>query len=136
MIKKIPFRAAINLSIIILVLIIAFHILVVLQIIPYTIVWGGRLKSVTEMLRFEMASIILNALLIVIITIKSKYLKINIPSLIINVVLWIFVGLFSLNSIGNLFAKMTFETVVFTPVTFILAILCTRIALERDDVKV
>jgi hypothetical protein len=135
MIKRIPFRAAINASLILLALIIVFHFLVVLQFIPYAIVWGGRLTNETAMLRFETASILLNALLVIVILVKAGYVQLNIPPKTGTAVLWFFAGLFSLNTIGNLFAKMTIETVVFTPVTFVLAVLCFRIAMEPVNLK-
>lgn len=133
MIKKISFKTAIHGSLIMLGLIIVFHLLVLMHIIPFTIVWGGRLKNGTEMLRFEIAATIINALLITVIAIKGRYLKFNIPSKIITIILWLFVGLFSLNTIGNLLAKMTFETIVFTPITLMLAIFCLRIVLEQNN---
>jgi hypothetical protein len=135
MIKKIPFKAAIHGTILMLGLIIVFHLLVLLHIIPFTIVWGGRLKNGTEMLRFEIAAVIINALLIAVIAIKGRYLKFNIPSKIITIILWLFVGLFSLNTLGNLAAKTTMETVIFTPLTFMLAILCLRTVLEKNHLK-
>jgi len=130
MLKRIPFMASINGTLVLLGLIIVFHLLVVFQIIPFTIVWGGRLKNVTEMLRFEMASVFINAFLMATIATKSRYINFNISPKLIAIVLWLFIGLFFLNTIGNLLAKMTFETIVFTPLTFILAILCLRIVME------
>jgi len=55
---------AIKLLIGLLSLVIVFHILVLLQIIPYNIAWGGRLKTVQEMYVFEIVSIALNLFLI------------------------------------------------------------------------
>lgn len=49
----------------------------------------------------------------------------------LNVILWFFVVLFSLNTIGNLFAKVSLETIVFTPLTFISALLALRLIVEK-----
>jgi len=136
MLKKIVgFKTAIHIVLVLLCLIIFFHLLVLAKIIPYTIVWGGRLKTVSAMVRFEIASIAINILLIAVITIKSRYLKLTIPSKLITVILWMYVILFSLNTIGNLLAKMTLETTVFTPVTVILALLCYRIVMEPGSLN-
>lgn len=135
MLKIVGFKTAIHIVLILLCLIILFHLLVLIEIIPYTIVWGGRLKTVSAMVRFEIASIAINILLIAAVTIKSRYLKLTIPSTIITVILWIYIILFSINTIGNLAAKMTLETVVFTPVTLILALLCYRIVIEPNNLK-
>ncbi|MBE0639732.1 MAG: hypothetical protein IH598_14535, partial [Bacteroidales bacterium] len=40
---------------------IVFHVLIVLRLIPYSFIWGGRLKSDRQMYVFEAFSISLNA---------------------------------------------------------------------------
>lgn len=132
MLKIVRFKTAIHILLILLCLTILFHLLVLIEIIPYTIVWGGRLKTTSAMVRLEIASIAINILLIAVITVKSGYQKLTIPSTIITVILWIYVILFSINTIGNLAAKMTLETVVFTPITLLLALLCYRIIKEPN----
>lgn len=114
---------------VILCCVIVFHLLVLVQILPYQIVWGGRLQNVTQMRQFEAVSIVINVLMIAVTAIKGNYLKLNIPGKALNVVIWILVVLFTLNTIGNLLAKTSTETLIFTPITFILAILSFRIAL-------
>ncbi len=100
-----------------------FHLLVLLKVIPFTIVWAGKINTVEQMRVFELVSLAINLLLIFTVLIKGKYLKINIHTKIIQVILWIFFILFVLNTIGNLFSKSTFELVVFTPLTLLLALL-------------
>jgi hypothetical protein len=41
--------------------VIVFHILIIIKIIPYEIVWSGRLKSTNEMYVFECVSLLLGA---------------------------------------------------------------------------
>ena len=41
---------------------IVFHLLVIIQIIPSSIVWGGRLTNQQELFIFESISIVLNVL--------------------------------------------------------------------------
>lgn len=130
MIYKIPFQFALKSTLLLLGLIIVFHIMVLLQVIPYSIVWGGRLETYNQMLGFETTSILINFILIIVVAIKGRFLKINISRKLINATLWIFIILFSLNTIGNLLAKATLETILFTPVTFVLAIMCLRMVLE------
>lgn len=45
---------------IILSIFLVFHCLILCKIIPYNILWGGRLKSDIEMYRFETVSILIN----------------------------------------------------------------------------
>lgn len=86
-----------------------FHFCIMLKIIPYEITWGGRLENDTEMYVFEGISILINLFLSFVLLIKGKYLTEIIPMKIVDVTLWIFLVLFGLNSIGNIFAKTNFE---------------------------
>jgi hypothetical protein len=113
-------------------LVMLFHLSVVTQLIPYTIVWAGKLKTVEEMWAFESVSILLNIFFMSVLLLKGNYIKSKIPIKLLNIVLWIFVAIFTLNTIGNLFAKTKFELYVFTPLTFVSALLCLRI-LIRDN---
>lgn len=117
---------AIKLLIGLLSLVIVFHILVLLQIIPYNISWGGRLKTVQEMYVFEIVSIALNLFLIWIVWLRAK----NVKSKIVNIILWVFFGIFSLNTIGNLFAQTTFEK-YFSILTLIFALLILKILIKK-----
>jgi hypothetical protein len=111
--------------------VVIFHALIIIGIIPYEIVWAGKLKSVSEMYVFEIVSIIVNMLLLIVLLLKGNFLKHTINEKIINGILWVFVLVFGLNTIGNLFAKSLFEKAVFTPLTLILALLIW-IILRKD----
>lgn len=128
----IPFLFAIRTMLILLSGIIIFHMLILFGIIPFSIVWGGRLSTKEEMLIFESVSILINAFLIFILAVKGKYIKIKLPKIFIQIVLWIFVFLFFLNTIGNLLAESTIETIIFSPITLLFSILCARIAIEKN----
>ncbi len=105
-------------------LVVLFHILILVQIIPFHIAWGGRLETEQEMYVFESVSIALNVFLIWIIWLKSK----NVERKIVDIILWIFFVLFSLNTIGNLFAHATIEK-FFSIITLVFALLILRIIL-------
>lgn len=105
-----------------LVVVVLFHFSILFQIIPYTIVWAGKLNTVNEMYAFEATSIAVNLFLILILVLKGHYIKHSVPEKWLNGILWFFVVVFALNTIGNLFAKTVFEKVVFTPLTLISAI--------------
>lgn len=77
--------------------------------IPYQIAWGGRLKNDREMYIFQTISIMVNLLFIWILMMKGGYFR-NIISLqVVDMILWVFFGLFVLNTFGNIFAKTLFE---------------------------
>lgn len=48
---------------------IVFHVLVLVKIIPYKIVWGGRLKTDADMYKFELVWMILNLFFLSVISI-------------------------------------------------------------------
>lgn len=100
---------AIKVMLSIVVVVMIFHSLIFIKIIPYEITWGGRLKNDAEMYVFESISITINLFLGLTLLIKGNYLKQIIPLGIVNVVLWIFLILFGLNTIGNLFAETIIE---------------------------
>jgi hypothetical protein len=131
MFKLLSFRFAVNGLALLLSIVIVFHLLVMSGIIPYTIVWAGKLQSTREMLLFESISILLNLLLLLVVTMKGGYIAAAVPQKVLNAILWVFIVLFSLNTIGNMMAKYTLETILFTPLTFFSAILCTRIVMEK-----
>lgn len=109
-------------------LVIIFHLLILLKIIPFSIAWGGRLKSAEEMYIFESISIALNLFLIWILSLKSK----NVKSKLIDFMLWIFFAIFSLNTIGNLFAHTNFEK-GFSVLTFLFALLILKILTKKKQ---
>ncbi len=131
MLNKIPYRFAIKSMLILLFLVMLFHILVLVQFIPFEIVWGSRLENVDQMRSFETISLIINAFFIIVIAIKAGYVRLKIPSKLILIIIWCMVALFLLNTLGNLFSKNLFEKLVFTPLTFISALFCLRILRER-----
>ncbi|MFS4492187.1 hypothetical protein [Maribacter sp. 2308TA10-17] len=93
----------------IIIAVILFHLCILLKVIPYEITWGGRLTNDTEMYIFETFSIGLNLILGLAVLIKGKLIKPFLSIKVVNVVLWIFLVLFVLNTVGNLFAKTNFE---------------------------
>lgn len=99
-----------------------FHLTILLKIIPYEITWGGRLKNDSEMYIFETLSIAINLFLGFILLIKGGYIKEVLSLKIVNIVLWIFLVLFILNTVGNLVAETNFEK-SFAIITLALSVL-------------
>ena len=130
-IYKFSFLRACKIIIFLSLLIILYHLLIVFSIIPYKLVWGGKLKSYNQMLMFEAISIIINCLIILVVLIKSGYIKRLQSPRLIKFALWFFVILFALNTIGNLFAENLLEKIVFTPITLIVSLLFYRLAIEE-----
>lgn len=111
-----------------------FHLLLILKIIPYDITWGGRLTNDSEMYMFEIISIFINLFLGLTLLIKGNYVRQLLPKKIVNIILWVFVVIFALNTVGNIFAKTNFEK-YFSILTLLSAIIIWRI-LKHNDPKV
>jgi len=113
---------AIRILIVLLTLVILFHFFIIAKIVPYNIAWGGRLANDTAMYFFETISILINAILILVLLLKGKIINHSLQEKLLNIILWFFLLLFSLNTIGNLLAKTNFEK-LFAILTFIFAVL-------------
>ena len=116
---------------ILLSLFLVLHFMILIKIIPYNLVWGGRLKSEKEMVRFEIFSILINSLFIIVTLTQMSLLTIDMPKNVITYFLWLMTGLFLLNTLGNVTSKNKLEKRVFTPVTILLAIFSLTLALAN-----
>ena len=126
-------KSAAKLIIFINVCVTLFHLLIVAQIIPYNIVWGGRLTSYSEMIRFESFSIAINLLIMAVAAMASGLVKSRLPKGIINILLWILFVMLVMNTIANPFSATALEAIVFTPLTFIMALCLYRLIVSRRD---
>lgn len=131
MLKFIPKPIATAGLLLLFSVIIIFHMLVLVGIIPYEIVWGGRLADREQMLVFEAVSIGLNLIMLSIVAIHSGLWKVKTNSRILIISLWVMTALFLLNTVGNLFSKSEMEKMIFTPVTLVLFVFCLRLATSK-----
>ena len=125
-------RIALKLMIGLLSIILIFHLCVLFEIISYKIVWAGRLNSKEEMYVFEAVSILINFFLIIVLCIKFQNIKKSETNRIINIIIWLFVFLFALNTLGNIFAENLIEQILGTLLTFISATLCWIIVKKKN----
>jgi membrane protease YdiL (CAAX protease family) len=114
-----------------LFLVILFHLGIILKIIPYTIAWGGRLTTDSEMYVFETISILINAFLGWVLLMKGSFVKFRFSARAIHVILWIFFALFVLNTVGNSLAKTNTEK-YFAILTGLFALLLWRIIKQKQ----
>lgn len=130
LIKKIDVQLAGILMLVIVSCVVVFHLLVLSGAIPYSVVWGGRLVSVSQMYLLEAVAITINLVVIATVAMKVGYIKPFIPKRAVTLLLWILVIIFALNTVGNLFSETTLETILFTPLTLVCAVLCYRMAID------
>jgi hypothetical protein len=104
-----------------------------LGIIPFEIVWGGRLKDASQMLSFEAISVMVNLIMLATVSVYAGILQVNINPRVIKVGFWLMFVIFFLNTIGNIASVNNFEQMVFTPVTLLLAIFSLRLAISKEQ---
>ena len=129
-------KTAVKLMMGLLSIVILFHLCVLFGMISYQIVWAGKLKSKEEMYVFETVSILLNVSLMIIVYLKYQNVKKSVTNRIVDLMIWVFVILFALNTIGNIFANSLMEQFLGTILTFVSSILCWVIVRKEDKRKV
>ena len=113
-------KIAIKILIWLIAIVTLFHLAILTKIIPYDVSWGGMLSNDKEMYVFESISILINLFLGFILLIKGDYVLRFLPTRGVDIILWIFLFIFGLNTIGNIFAESLFEkslsllTLIFT----------------------
>ncbi len=120
-------------------LVLVFHLLIVVRIIPYGIVWGGRLTNASEMYAYEAVSIVVNIIMLAIVAVRGGYVKSSLSQKPVRIALWVMAGLFFLNTVSNIFSVNETERLVFTPLTLMSSILCYRLSIgdkTNDQVEV
>ncbi len=131
MLNKIKFELAVKTILTTAILVLIFHSLVISGVIPYKYVWGGRLQSDEQILLFESISMIINLFILFTVAIKGSYIRPYLSSKVVKVTLWGFSILFLLNTAGNLVSLNSLESIIATPITFIIAIMFLRLATEK-----
>jgi len=125
------YKISINILLGLLIAVILFHISVIAKAVPYNIAWGGRLQNDSEMYVFEAISILINLILGLVLLMKGGYIKFRLKKKTIDIILWTFLALFILNTVGNLFAKTNFEK-SFAVLTFVFALLIWTILKTKN----
>jgi hypothetical protein len=126
--KRYSEKIQISIFLFLLIVIIVFHSFVLLGIIPFDIVWGGKLKNQSEMISLERISLFITILMLMVGLLRAKIITIGNHPIKISVMLYTMSILFGLNSIGNLLADTNFEKFVFTPLTLLLSLLSWQLA--------
>ncbi|HEY6914964.1 MAG TPA: hypothetical protein VI413_09835 [Paludibacter sp.] len=108
-----------------------FHLLIMGGIIPYTIVWGGRIHDRYQMHTMETFSLFTNSLFLFIVLLKAGIVKIEVPNFVIQIGLWVMGAMFLLNTVGNFYSQNALEKAIFTPLALLSAIFSITLALTK-----
>jgi len=128
------YKKSITILIGLLIAVILFHIAVIIKVIPYDIAWGGRLQNDSEMYVFEAISILINLFLGLVLLMKGDYIKYRLMDKTIDIILWIFLALFALNTVSNICAKTNFEKSL-AVLTLVFAILIWKILKMKNIIN-
>lgn len=130
--KLVSAKLAGNVLLFSLGLLFVFHILVLLKVIPANIVWGGQIKGVPEnLVSLETVALLVTAIFILIVAVKTGYFQAGKWSGVINVGVWLIFAYLLLNTLGNLASGISLEKLIFAPITIILALCALRLAIEK-----
>ena len=122
-----------NILLFIFGLLFIFHLLVLSGIIPYDIVWAGKISNREEMIRMESISLFLLAIAIMVVVLRMEYLPLNVPAKINRIGIGALVVLFTLNTIGNFTAKHPLEKYGFGLLTFVITLLLLQLAIVPQN---
>ncbi|MCG6913673.1 hypothetical protein LJE86_07125 [bacterium BMS3Abin03] len=114
-----------------LLLLLAFHILVLVKVVPNEIVWRGQIDSSSDLLLYEGLSVFITIIFIVVISLKIGLIKSVRFTKVVNITTWIIFIYFLLNTTGNLTSEIILEKIIFTPITIVMTILAFRLAIEK-----
>jgi hypothetical protein len=130
--KLISAKLAGNILLFSLGLLFLFHILVLLKVIPAEIVWGGQIKGVpANLVTLETGALFVTAIFILIVAAKTGYLQAGKVSGAVNIGVWLIFVYLLLNTLGNLASGISFEKLLFAPITIFLALCALRLAVEK-----
>ncbi len=114
------------------ILMLALHVLILLRIIPANIVWGGQINDAqSNLLLLEIITISVTLVFTGIVSTKMKFIKTGESKKVINIGTWIVFAYLVLNTLGNFASGVTAETLVFGPLTIVMAICAFRLAIEK-----
>jgi membrane protease YdiL (CAAX protease family) len=131
---KLNSQVAVKVMLGLLSIVILFHLLIIIEMVPYKMAWGGKLQTDGQMYVFEGFTILINLFLLFTLLIKGRYIKPQLSERTIKIVLWVYFLLFVLNTIGNLFAQSNLEK-LFALLTSIFAALILLILRSKSNVK-
>lgn len=105
-----------------------YHTLIIAQVISYANAWGGRLPSLQAMYIFEAISFISQLAFIGFALARYKKSGGKTMQKVLTIIFYLISALLFLNTIGNILSNSTFESLLFTPITLVMAFVALRLA--------
>ncbi|MCX6080316.1 MAG: hypothetical protein NTW32_12350 [Chloroflexi bacterium] len=108
-----------------------FDILILLNILPADIVWGGQIKDSATKLILETIALFVTIVFAMIVAAKINYIQVEKFKKAVNIGVWVIFAYLILNTVGNLASGVSFENLIFAPITVALAFFALRLAIEK-----
>lgn len=113
-------------------LLVIFHILVLAQVVPSDIVWGGQIGNAPQnLVALETAAIFFTVFFAVIVAAKIGYINAGRFRKVIHILLWLIFVYSLLNIAGNFASGASMEKLIFAPISIVVAFLVFRLAIEK-----
>jgi hypothetical protein len=130
--KLISVRLAGNILLVAMGLLLVFHVLVLLGVIPADMVWGGMIQGgQANLVTLEGMALVVTLLFLLIIAAKTGYVQAGKLSAVVNIGIWLIFVILLLNTLGNLASGVSFENLIAAPITIFLALCALRLAIEK-----
>ena len=130
--KLISEKLAGNLLLISLGLLATFDMLILLNVLPSNIVWGGQIKDpAANLIVLELIALVVTFIFAIVIAAKMDYIKAGGFTKAVNIGIWVIFAYPILNTLGNLASGVFFENLIFAPITLALAFCAFRLAIEK-----
>ncbi|MEP7134341.1 MAG: hypothetical protein ABI904_05365 [Chloroflexota bacterium] len=130
--KLISIKLAGNLLLISFGLLAIFDILILFNVLPSNIVWGGQIKDqAANLIVLELIALVVTFIFAIVIAAKMDYIKAGRFTKAVNIGVWIIFAYLILNTLGNLASGVSFENLIFAPITLALAFCAFRLAIEK-----
>jgi len=114
------------------ILMLLMHVLVLLQVMPSNLIWGGQVAADgSNLLQLEVVAITLTLFFTGLAAAKINQIKSGISNRWINIGVWVVFAYLVLNTLGNFASGVSLETLVFGPLTILMAFCALRLALEK-----
>ena len=115
-----------------LALLAILHVLILFQVVPPGIVWGGQIGGASgNLVVLESMALLVTLLFALIIAMKAGYVRTTRFKRAAGFGMWLVFAYFVLNTFGNLASGVSAERLLFAPITILLAVLALRLALEK-----
>ncbi len=106
------------------------HLLILLQVIPLNIVWGGKIESINTIYVLEGLAFVIMSFLVMVLIMKNRIIKPIFGEKTIKRILLVFAVFFALNTVGNLLAE-TYTEKAQAIVTLYLSVILFKVSKQK-----